>query len=188
MASTFGLSLRWSYIIPHLDTIIQITRLWFCFRIYHLSPVITLTTQASPSNAFMCVWIKVQLKWVMNALGCIAWFGISLISHKIAGHVWWGVSQWVLYGLMHPLKLPSLLAAWLFWTFHNKSHNMKVLVILSQSWSPFLPLTCSYGKKWTVMGLCAALWSIFLRKKLLSDYTCKSHDHDHQWAYLVMAW
>ncbi len=32
-----------------------------------------------------------------------------------------------------------------FWTFHNKSHNMKALVILSHSWSPFLPLTCLYG-------------------------------------------
>ncbi len=40
------------------------------------------------------------------------------------------------------LKLPSLFAAWLFWTFHTKSHNMKALVILSHSWSSFLPLTC----------------------------------------------
>ncbi len=34
------------------------------------------------------------------------------------------------------LKLPSLFAAWFFWTIHNKSHNMKALVILSHSWSP----------------------------------------------------
>ncbi len=26
-----------------------------------------------------------------------------------------------------------------------------------------------------------------MRKKLPSDYPCKSHDHDHQWAYLVIA-
>ncbi len=44
------------------------------------------------------------------------------------------------------LKLPSLFTAWPFWTFQNKSHNMKALVILSHSWSPFLPLTCLYGK------------------------------------------
>ncbi len=31
---------------------------------------------------------------------------------------------------MYMLKLPSLFAAWLFWTFHNKSHNIKALVIL----------------------------------------------------------
>ncbi len=43
------------------------------------------------------------------------------------------------------LKLPSLFAAWPFWTFHNKSHNMKALVILSHLWSPFLPRTCLYG-------------------------------------------
>ncbi len=62
------------------------------------------------------------------------------------------------------LKLPSLFAAWPFWTFHTKSHNMKVLVILSHSWSPFLSLTCFYGKKVTFVGLCAAFWSIFLRE------------------------
>ncbi len=44
------------------------------------------------------------------------------------------------------LKLPSLFAAWLFWIFHTKTHNMKAMVILSHSWSPFLPLTCLCGK------------------------------------------
>ncbi len=39
-----------------------------------------------------------------------------------------------------------MFAAWLFWTFHTKSHNMKALVILSHSWWPFLPITCLYGK------------------------------------------
>ncbi len=62
------------------------------------------------------------------------------------------------------LKLPSLFAAWLFRTFHTKSHNMKALVILSHSWSPCLPLTCLYRKQWTFVSLCVAFWSIFLRK------------------------
>ncbi len=62
------------------------------------------------------------------------------------------------------LKLPSLFAAQRFSTFHTKSHNMKALVILSHSWSPFLPIICLYGKKWTFVGLCAVFWSIFLRK------------------------
>ncbi len=43
-------------------------------------------------------------------------------------------------------KLPSQLTAWLFYSFHTKSDNMKALVILSHSWSPFLLLTCLYGK------------------------------------------
>ncbi len=30
---------------------------------------------------------------------------------------------------------------------------MKALVSLSHSWSPFLPLTCLYGQKWTFVGL-----------------------------------
>ncbi len=92
------------------------------------------------------------------------------------------VCRRVRYGI---LKRRSLFAAWLFWTFHTKSHNMKALVILSNSWSPFLPLTCLYGKKLTFVGLCTAFWSIFW-EKLPSDYPCKSHDHDHQWAVLVM--
>ncbi len=62
------------------------------------------------------------------------------------------------------LKLPSLLTAWLFWTFHIKSHNMKALVILSHSWSPFLPLICLYGEKNECLWVCVAFWNIFLRK------------------------
>ncbi len=52
------------------------------------------------------------------------------------------------------LQLPSLFAAWPFWTFHIKSHIMKTFVILSHSWSsPFLPLICLYGgKKWTFVA------------------------------------
>ncbi len=73
------------------------------------------------------------------------------------------------------LKLPSLFDAWLFWTFHTKSHNMKALVILSHSWSPFLPLLRVFPE-------------YFLEKKLPLDYPCKSNDHDYQWAVLVMAW
>ncbi len=43
------------------------------------------------------------------------------------------------------LKLLSLFAAWLFWTFHIKFDNIKVLIILRHSWSSFLPLTNLYG-------------------------------------------
>ncbi len=70
---------------------------------------------------------------------------------------------------------------------HTKSHNMKALAILSYSWSPFLPLTCLYGKMNFCGYLCGLLY-YFLEKQLSSDYPCKSYDHDHQWAVLVMAW
>ncbi len=85
------------------------------------------------------------------------------------------------------LKLPSLFAAWPFWTSYTKSHNMKTLVILSHSWSPFLPLTCFMEN----INFRGSLWRFLeylLEKKLLPDYPCKSHDHDHQWADFVMAW
>ncbi len=61
-------------------------------------------------------------------------------------HPDWQPLVYTIYCLRRNLKLPSVFAAWLFWTFHNKSHNMKALVILSHSWSSFLPLTCLYGK------------------------------------------
>ncbi len=48
---------------------------------------------------------------------------------------------------VYVLKLPSPFTAWPFWTFHNISHNMKALIILSHSWPPFLPLTCLHGNK-----------------------------------------
>ncbi len=92
----------------------------------------------------------------------------------------------IVFHFLYILKLPSLFTAWYFWTFHNKSHNMKALVILHHSWSPFLPLTCLYGKN--ICGSLCSLLEYFLEKKLLPDYPCKSHDHGHQWAALVMAW
>ncbi len=64
----------------------------------------------------------------------------------------WNLAHWksnrvLFWDISHThLKLPSLFATWLFLTFHNKLHIMKALVILHHSWSPFLPLTCLYGK------------------------------------------
>ncbi len=40
------------------------------------------------------------------------------------------------------------------------------------------------------MNFCGSLWGLleyFCKKKLPSDYPIKSHDHDHQWAVLVIA-
>ncbi len=66
------------------------------------------------------------------------------------------------------LKHPSLFAAWFFWTFQNKSHNMKALFVLSHSWSQFLTLTCLYGE----MNFCGArctLLEYFWEKKVPPD-------------------
>ncbi len=50
--------------------------------------------------------------------------------------------------------------AWPFWTFYNKSHNIKELGILSHLWSP---LTCLYDENY-FLGLCASFWSILVGK------------------------
>ncbi len=79
------------------------------------------------------------------------------------------------------LKLPSLYGAWLFWTFHTKSHNMKALVILNHSWSLFLPLHCLYGKDellWvSVQPSGVFSWE---NKSPQITHAWKSYDHDHQ--------
>ncbi len=67
---------------------------------------------------------------------------------------------------------------------------MKALVILnysSDSWSPFLPLTCLYGKN-ELLCVYVQPSGVFSWEKNPPDYPCKSYDHDHQWADLVIAW
>ncbi len=68
---------------------------------------------------------------------------------------------------LHWLKLPSLFAARLFWTFHNKLHIMKALVILSHHDHHFSHLVVFMKKKKTFMCPCELFWSIFSRKTSL---------------------
>ncbi len=82
------------------------------------------------------------------------------------------------------LKLPSLFAAWIFRTFHIKSHTMKALVIHDHHFSHLFV----YMEKMTFCWSLCCLVEYFLEKKLLPDYPFKSHDHDYQWEDLVMAW
>ncbi len=83
---------------------------------------------------------------------------VEILVHSITSF-----DKWFQICTLCLLKLPSLFAAWFIWTFHNKSHNMKALVILSHSWSPFLPLTCLNGKKNFCGSLCTHL-EYFLKK------------------------
>ncbi len=73
---------------------------------------------------------------------------------------WWKICVKTGY---HYLKLPSLFAAWPFWTFHTKSHNIKALVTLSNSWSAFLPLV--HMEKMNFCGSLCSLLEYFLEKK-----------------------
>ncbi len=101
--------------------------------------------------------------WLSLSLSLLEWPGMTRNDHpnklelsihphsEVDSAQWdWGISK-------TPLKLPSLFVAWLFWTFHNKSHNMKALVILSHSWSPFLLLTCLYEKNYFCGSPCDLL-------------------------------
>ncbi len=45
-----------------------------------------------------------------------------------------------------------------------------------------------YMQKMNFYKSLRSLLMYFLEIKLLPDYICKSHDHDHQWADFVMAW
>ncbi len=99
---------------------------WFVVLYYHIS---------FHSYCFHYIYIAYNLYPF-----CLPLFPFPIclvISYEINGFLRWWFS-W--------LKLHSLFAAWLFWTFHTKSHNVKALVILCHSWSSFHPLTCWYGK------------------------------------------
>ncbi len=63
------------------------------------------------------------------------------------------------------LKLPSLFVAWLFWTFHNKSHNMKALVILKSFMITISPAYLFIWKKMNLRGSLCSLLEYFLKKK-----------------------
>ncbi len=157
-----------------------------------------------PKAARFYIWFGYAWHVILNMLGWL-WEhceqarcyqrGPTSVINKSSGHslITWPLASKQTLSYATPqcirvlLKLPSLFAAWCFWTFHIKSHNMKALVILSHSWSPFLPLTCLYGKN-ELFGVSVWTSGVFSWEKLLPDYPFKSHDHDYQWADLVMAW
>ncbi len=68
------------------------------------------------------------------------------------------------------LKLPSLFAARFFWTFHNKLHDMKALVILSHHDNHFSYLLVFMKKE----NFCGSLWALleYFRKKKLPTAHC----------------
>ncbi len=72
------------------------------------------------------------------------------------------------YVVLACLKHPSLFAALLFWTYHNKSHNMNALVILSHSWSPFFSHLLVYMEKISFCGSLCSLLEYFREKKTRS--------------------
>ncbi len=65
------------------------------------------------------------------------------------------------------LKLPSLFAARFFWTFHNKLHNMKTLVILSHHGHHFSHLLV-FMKKKELLWVPVSSSGVFSREKLLT--------------------
>ncbi len=101
-----------------------------------------------------------------SAFSASCWWSfwpLILTPHFALNWTWWPKDS----NNFH-LKLPSLFAAWIFWTFHNESHNMKALVILSHSWSLFLPLVCM--EKINFCGSLCGILEYFLEKNLLPDY------------------
>ncbi len=67
------------------------------------------------------------------------------------------------------LKLPSLFAAWFFWTFYNQSHNMKALVMHDHHFSNLFILK----KNNFYVSLCSFL--DYLHKKILPRITYANH-------------
>ncbi len=160
MANTLPISLSYWNTNRLLEHVIHMDIVWLLQQNYPSGDVIfslcdfwlILLNQSTCriSHAFQ----SIHMSWKMKELLLV--INISFYLEKIDNvlkllHHFWGefieITRIPLYQLYIYLKLPSLFTAWPFWTFHTKSHNMKALVILSHSWSPFLPLTCLYGKR-----------------------------------------
>ncbi len=80
----------------------------------------------------------------------------------------WKLSTLLIQAKSRLFNLPSLFAAWCFWTFHNKSHNMKnwsSWVIHDHHFSHVLV----YMNKMNFYGSMCAFLEYFLKKKLPSD-------------------
>ncbi len=90
----------------------------------------------------------------------------------------------LLYGGTEVLKLPSLFVAWLFIINHIIWKHWSFLVIRDHHFSHLLV----YMEKINFCDSLCILLEYFHEKKCPPDYPCKSHDHAHQWAYLVMVW
>ncbi len=85
------------------------------------------------------------------------------------------------------LKLPSLLTAWPFERFimnHILWKHWSFYVIHNHHFSYLLV----YMEKMNFCGCLCGLLEYFRETKIPTDYICKSHDHDHQWANLFMLW
>ncbi len=108
--------------------------------------------------------------------------GPVLIFIDLSSNVIWGDGNKTSI-LNKSLKLPSLFAATLFWTFHNKLHNMKALVILSHHDHHFSHLF-DFMKKWIFVGPCELLWSIFARRKLSTAQCFNIGAHIGIWAQI----
>ncbi len=83
---------------------------------------------------------------------------VVMCHHKhivIDLHIQHSTLWWLCFNILKAIVSVHCMTL-IFWTFHIKSHNMKALVILSHSWSPFLPLTCLYG---TNELLWVSVWS-----------------------------
>ncbi len=121
-------------------------------------------------NAFMNKYDKIkiahlQLKNVHIWSCSVNWCWCQLLSHSVAVGVDPLFCQTIAQELVWILKASLSVRCMIFLNFPNKSHNMKALVILSHSWSPFFWLACLYGNNELLcVGLCAAFWSILMRK------------------------
>ncbi len=89
-------------------------------------------------------WQVKELIMVNNVAPCYAFHNRIVLLNKLLPKVFlfnqWVMSlldTWYILYCVY-LKLPSMFAAWVFWTFHTKSHNMKALVIHDHHFSHLL--------------------------------------------------
>ncbi len=97
-------------------------------------------------------WISDSESWHLECFTRL-WQGYNCTNNI---HVQRAAQKSCFIYLCTSLNLPSLDAARLFWTFHNKLHNKKALVILSHHDHHFSHLLVFMKK----MNFCGSLWAL----------------------------
>ncbi len=123
----------------------------------------------------------IPLKVTVMQWSCRTWMFLWKLSMTSWWHVWMFLERQLCIADLQSERMLTTLICWswrdikvsfsvrcmtfLFLTFHNKSNNMKALVILSHSWSPFRPLTCWYGNN-ELLWVSVWLSGVFSREKI----------------------
>ncbi len=145
------------------------------------------------SGSWFCQWVWIfQWVWIWKPHG-----PNSLLYHVIYTQPWHNIYLIMYLLILEPcmiLKHSCIYHSYLLWSLHDFSELFILNHMIWKHWSFWVihdhhfshVLVCM--EKMNFCGSLCSLLEYFIEKRILPDYLCKSHDHDHQWADFVMVW